>query len=111
MSNLYRGGDLYGYLLGCPLAGRDALVRHFCRRLDGAMDKLNRARDEVASKTPMESKMDQEDEIKRLRARIAELEIDAKAIFTGAVTHEILAELRAAKKRLAELQKMPHPKG
>jgi hypothetical protein len=59
----------------------------------------------------MESKMDQEDEIKRLRARIAELEIDAKAIFTGAVTHEILAELRAAKKRLAELQKMPHPKG
>jgi hypothetical protein len=54
--------------------------------------------------------VDDQDEIKRLRARVAELEIDAKAIDTGAVTHEILAELRAAKKRLAELEKH-HPKG
>jgi hypothetical protein len=75
------------------------------------MDELNRARDEVASKAPMERKMDHHDEIKRLRARVAELKIDAKAIFTGAVTHEILAELSAAKKRLAELEKKPHPKG
>ena len=55
--------------------------------------------------------MDHQDEIKRLRARVAELEIDAQAIFSGAVTHEILAELHAAKKRLAELEKKPHPKG
>ena len=55
--------------------------------------------------------MDLQNEIKRLRARVAELEIDAKAIFTGAVTHEILAELAAAKKRLAELEKLPRPKG
>ena len=55
--------------------------------------------------------MDLQDEIKRLRARVAELEIDAKAIFTGAVTHEILAELGAAKKRLAELEKQHHSKG
>jgi hypothetical protein len=75
------------------------------------MDELNRARDEVANKTPMESKMDDEEEIKRLKARIAELKIDSKAIFTGAVTHEIMAELKAAKKRLAELEKHPHPKG
>lgn len=47
----------------------------------------------------------------RLRVRVTELEIDSKAIFTGAVTHEILAELYAAKKRLAELEKQPHPKG
>ena len=46
--------------------------------------------------------MDLQDEIKRLRARVNELEIDSKAIFTGAVTHEILAELVATKKRLAE---------
>jgi hypothetical protein len=59
----------------------------------------------------MESTMDDQDEIKRLRARVAELEIDAKAIFTGAVTHEILAELSAAKKRLAELEKKAHSKG
>jgi hypothetical protein len=59
----------------------------------------------------MESTMDDQDEIKRLRARVAELEIDAKAIFTGAVTHEIRAELSAAKKRLAELEKKGHSKG
>jgi hypothetical protein len=75
------------------------------------MDELNRARDEVANKTPMESKMDDADEIKRLKARIAELKIDSNAIFTGAVTHEIMAELKATKKRLAELEKHPHPKG
>ena len=55
--------------------------------------------------------MDLQDEIKRLRARVAELEIDAKAIFTGAVTHEILAELGVAKKRLAELEKQARRKG
>jgi predicted nucleic acid-binding Zn-ribbon protein len=49
--------------------------------------------------------MDHQDEIQRLRARVAELKIDAKAIFTGAVTHEVLAELKTAKKRLAELEK------
>jgi hypothetical protein len=49
--------------------------------------------------------MDLQDEIKRLRARINELQIDAKAIFSGAVTHEILAELGATKRRLAELEK------
>jgi signal transduction histidine kinase len=54
--------------------------------------------------------MDHQDEIKRLRARVAELEIDAKAIFTGAVTHEIRTELSAAKKRLAELEKKAHSK-
>jgi hypothetical protein len=27
------------------------------------------------------------------------------------VTHEIIAELKAAKKRLAELERNPHPKG
>jgi hypothetical protein len=54
--------------------------------------------------------MDLQDEIKRLHARVAELEIDAKAIFTGAVTHEILAELNAAKKRLAELEKQARAK-
>lgn len=75
------------------------------------MVELKRSRDEVASKAPTESKMDHQDEIKRLRARVAELEIDAKAISTGAVTHEILAELKANKKRLAELEKQPHPKG
>ena len=72
------------------------------------MDKLGGARDEVGA---MESKMDHQDEIKRLRARINELEIDRKAIFTGAVTHEIIAELKATKKRLAELERNPHPKG
>ena len=56
--------------------------------------------------------MDLQDEIKRLRARVNELEIDSKAIFTGAVTHEILAELSATKKRLAELEKQQkHAKG
>jgi hypothetical protein len=56
--------------------------------------------------------MDLQDEIKRLRARVNELEIDSKAIFTGAVTHEILAELNATKKRLAELEKQQkHAKG
>jgi hypothetical protein len=74
------------------------------------MDTLNRPR-EIASTAPMESKMDDEAEIKRLKARIAELKIDSNAIFTGAVTHEIMAELKAAKKRLAELEKHPHPKG
>ncbi len=54
--------------------------------------------------------MDLEDEIKRLRARVAELEIDAQAIFTGAVTHEIRTELNATKKRLAELEKQQHSK-
>jgi hypothetical protein len=75
------------------------------------MDELNRARDEVSSKAPKESKMDHQDEINRLRARVAELEIDSKVILTGAVTHEILADLKAAKKRLAELEKQSHPKG
>ena len=57
--------------------------------------------------------MDLQDEIKRLKARVNELEIDSKAIFTGAVTHEILAELNATKKRLAELEKQQkqHAKG
>jgi hypothetical protein len=54
--------------------------------------------------------MDLEDEIKRLRARVAELEIDAQAIFSGAVTHEIHAELSATKKRLAELEKQRQSK-
>lgn len=67
------------------------------------MDELDGARD--ASTAPMEIKMDHQDEIERLRARVAELKIDAKAIFTGAVTHEVLAELKAAKKRLAELER------
>ena len=58
-----------------------------------------------------DSSMDLEDEIKRLRARVAELEIDAQAIFTGAVTHEIHAELNATKKRLAELEKQQRAKG
>lgn len=53
--------------------------------------------------------MDLQDEIKRLRARVAELEIDAQAIFSGAVTHEIRAELNATKKRLAELEKQQQP--
>ncbi len=55
--------------------------------------------------------MDDQDEIKRLRARVRELEIDAKAIITGAVTHQTVAELKAAKKRLAELEKQAHAKG
>jgi hypothetical protein len=56
--------------------------------------------------------MDLQDEIKRLRARVHELEIDSKAIFTGAVTHEIRTELAATKKRLAELEKQQqHAKG
>jgi Ribonuclease G/E len=74
------------------------------------MDALIRPR-EIASTAPMERKMDDEEEIKRLKARINELKIDSQAIFTGAVTHEINAELKAAKKRLAELEKHPHPKG
>ena len=54
--------------------------------------------------------MDHEDEIKRLQARINELQINSQAIFTGAVTHEILAELSAAKKRLVELEKISRAK-
>ena len=42
--------------------------------------------------------MDHQGEIKRLRARIAELEIDAKAVQTGLLMRENLSELQAAKK-------------
>ena len=51
--------------------------------------------------------MDHQGEIKRLRARIAELEIDAKAVQTGLLMRENLSELQAAKRRLGELEKEP----